>query len=57
MDGLTSASSQADLVSPLSCGQGDTVQQFLAQPRCGGFAEPSRHFCTPAILHHVPRER
>lgn len=57
MDGLTSAGSQADLVSPLPYSQDDTVQQFLAQPRCEGFAEPSRHSCTPAILHQEPRER
>lgn len=57
MDGLTSAGSQADLVSLPSRSQGDTVQQFLAQHRYGGFAEPSRHSCTPAILHQMLRER
>lgn len=57
MDGLTFAGSQADLVSPPSHSQADTVQQFLAQPRCRSFAEPSRHSCTPAILHQALREK
>lgn len=57
MDGLTSADSQADLVSPPSQSQGDTVQQFLVQPICEGFLEPSTHSCPPAILHQVLREK
>ena len=50
VNGLTSAGSQADLVSPPSRAQGDAVQQSLAQRGCGGFAEPSSHSYASAIF-------